>query len=47
MVWELMAVVLLFPVFYLLIDLLIQFWEMFLQVIREMKVDRKAFCIFL
>ena len=37
MVWELKAVVLLFPVFYLLIYLLIQFREVFLQIITEME----------
>ena len=37
MVWKLMAIVLLFPVFYLLIYLLIQFREVFLQIITEME----------
>ena len=39
MVWKLKSVVLLFPVFYLLINLLIQFWKVFLQIIREMEAE--------
>ena len=39
MVWELNTVVLLFPFFYLMIDLLIQFWEVFLQIIRKMEAE--------
>ena len=39
MVWKLKAVVLLFPFFYCLIDLLIQFREVFLQIIREMETE--------